>query len=61
MLHRQTSAPPLIPSGQGGGAPPVNPPPAQPTVPVSQPQPGVSFSLSFATACNLAGELKRET
>lgn len=41
MLHRQTSVPPLIPSGQGGGAPPVNPPPAQPSVPVSQPQPVV--------------------
>lgn len=42
MLHRQTSVPPLIPSGQGGGAPPVNPPPAQPSAPVSQPQPVVS-------------------
>lgn len=42
MLHRQTSAQPLIPGGQGGGAPPVNPSPAQANVPVSQPQPGVS-------------------
>ncbi|XP_075337817.1 cleavage stimulation factor subunit 2 isoform X1 [Odontesthes bonariensis] len=39
MLHRQTPVQPLIPSGQGGGAPPVNPPPAQANVPVSQPQP----------------------
>ncbi|XP_017263493.1 cleavage stimulation factor subunit 2 [Kryptolebias marmoratus] len=41
MLHRQTSVQPLVPSGQGGAAPPpVNPPPAaQPSVPVSQPQP----------------------
>ncbi|KAF7662005.1 hypothetical protein LDENG_00249210 [Lucifuga dentata] len=39
MLHRQTTVQPLIPSGQGGGAPPVNPPPPQPSVPVSQPQP----------------------
>ncbi|AWP11875.1 putative cleavage stimulation factor subunit 2-like [Scophthalmus maximus] len=39
MLHRQTTAPPLIPSAQGGGAPPVNPPPVQPNVPVPQPQP----------------------
>ncbi|XP_029020570.1 cleavage stimulation factor subunit 2 isoform X2 [Betta splendens] len=39
MLHRQTTVQPLVPSGQGGGAPPVNPPPAQSSVPVSQPQP----------------------
>uniref|UniRef100_A0A672YHN9 RRM domain-containing protein n=1 Tax=Sphaeramia orbicularis TaxID=375764 RepID=A0A672YHN9_9TELE len=39
MLHRQTTVQPLIPSGQTGGAPAVNPPPAQPSVPVSQPQP----------------------
>nr|XP_020446304.1 cleavage stimulation factor subunit 2 isoform X2 [Monopterus albus] len=39
MLHRQMTVQPLIPSGQGGGAPPVNPPPAQSSVPVSQPQP----------------------
>lgn len=41
MLHRQTTVQPLVPSGQGGGPPPVNPPPAQPSVPVSQPQPVV--------------------
>ncbi|XP_034453127.1 cleavage stimulation factor subunit 2 isoform X1 [Hippoglossus hippoglossus] len=39
MLHRQTSVQPLAPSGQSGGAPPVNPPPVQPSNPVSQPQP----------------------
>ncbi|XP_026186456.1 cleavage stimulation factor subunit 2 isoform X1 [Mastacembelus armatus] len=39
MLHRQSTVQPLIPSGQGGGAPPVNAPPVQPSVPVSQPQP----------------------
>ncbi|XP_041846753.1 cleavage stimulation factor subunit 2 isoform X2 [Melanotaenia boesemani] len=39
MLHRQTTVQPLIPSGQSGGAPPGNPPPAQPSTPVSQPQP----------------------
>ncbi|KAM4585933.1 cleavage stimulation factor subunit 2 isoform 1-T1 [Fundulus diaphanus] len=39
MLHRQTAVQPLVPSGQVGGAPPVNPP-AQPNVQqVSQPQP----------------------
>lgn len=42
MLHRQTAVQPLISSGQGAGAPPVNPPPAQPSIPVSQPQPVVS-------------------
>lgn len=63
MLHRQTSVPPLIPSGQSGGAPPVNPPPAQPSVPVSQPQPGVSFSLSLLFVIwleNSNGKLKLE-
>ncbi|XP_054453070.1 cleavage stimulation factor subunit 2 [Anoplopoma fimbria] len=39
MLHRQTPVQPLIPSGQVGGAPPVNPPSIPPSVPVSQPQP----------------------
>ncbi|XP_032383752.1 cleavage stimulation factor subunit 2 isoform X1 [Etheostoma spectabile] len=39
MLHRQTPVQPLIPSGQAGGAPPLNPPPAPPSAPVSQPQP----------------------
>lgn len=48
MLHRQTTVQPLIPSGQGGGAPPVNPPPAQPSVPVSQPQPVVSRKVFHA-------------
>ncbi|MED6286076.1 Cleavage stimulation factor subunit 2 [Characodon lateralis] len=38
MLHRQTPVQPLVPSGQVGGAPPVNPP-AQPNVQVSQSQP----------------------
>uniref|UniRef100_A0A8C6TAR1 Cleavage stimulation factor subunit 2 tau variant n=1 Tax=Neogobius melanostomus TaxID=47308 RepID=A0A8C6TAR1_9GOBI len=38
MLHRQTTVQPLVPSGQGGGAPAGNPLPAQPNVPVSQPQ-----------------------
>uniref|UniRef100_A0A3Q2UK73 Cleavage stimulation factor, 3' pre-RNA, subunit 2 n=1 Tax=Fundulus heteroclitus TaxID=8078 RepID=A0A3Q2UK73_FUNHE len=39
MLHRQTAVQPLVPGGQVGGAPPVNPP-AQPNVQqVSQPQP----------------------
>lgn len=42
MLHRQTAVQPLVSSGPAGGAPPVNQPPAQPSVPVSQPQPGVS-------------------
>uniref|UniRef100_A0A3Q4I3Y2 Cleavage stimulation factor, 3' pre-RNA, subunit 2 n=1 Tax=Neolamprologus brichardi TaxID=32507 RepID=A0A3Q4I3Y2_NEOBR len=37
MLHRQTTVQPLIPSGQGGGAPTVTSPPTQPTMPVSQP------------------------
>ncbi|XP_056138744.1 cleavage stimulation factor subunit 2 isoform X2 [Lampris incognitus] len=39
MLHRQTATQPLITSNQGGGAPAGNPPPAQPSVPISQPQP----------------------
>uniref|UniRef100_A0A672JDZ8 Cleavage stimulation factor, 3' pre-RNA, subunit 2 n=1 Tax=Salarias fasciatus TaxID=181472 RepID=A0A672JDZ8_SALFA len=39
MLHRQTATQPLIPSAQGGGAPPVNTPQTQSTVPQSQPQP----------------------
>ncbi|XP_034037625.1 cleavage stimulation factor subunit 2 isoform X2 [Thalassophryne amazonica] len=39
MLHRQAAVQPLITSGQGAGAPAANPPPAQPSVPVSQPQP----------------------
>ncbi|XP_029702971.1 cleavage stimulation factor subunit 2 isoform X2 [Takifugu rubripes] len=39
MLHRQTSVQPLISSGPAGGAPPVNPPPAQANVPPSQSQP----------------------
>uniref|UniRef100_A0A8C5H2L0 RRM domain-containing protein n=1 Tax=Gouania willdenowi TaxID=441366 RepID=A0A8C5H2L0_GOUWI len=41
MLHRQTTVQPLISStqGPGGGAPPVNPLPAQPNVASSQPQP----------------------
>ncbi|XP_037531662.1 cleavage stimulation factor subunit 2 isoform X2 [Nematolebias whitei] len=40
MLHRQTTVQPLVPSAQGGAAPPpVNPPTVQPSVPVPQPQP----------------------
>lgn len=46
MLHRQTTVQPLIPSGQTGGAPAANPPPAQPSVPVSQPQPVVTTTHS---------------
>lgn len=45
MLHRQTTVQPLVPGGQGGGAPPVNAPPAQANVPASQPQPGVSKTI----------------
>lgn len=45
MLHRQTTVQPLVPGGQGGGAPPVNAPPAQANVPASQPQPGVSKTV----------------
>ncbi|XP_029296859.1 cleavage stimulation factor subunit 2 isoform X1 [Cottoperca gobio] len=41
MLHRQTPVQPLIPIGQGGGAPPLNPPPALPSMPVPQPQQSV--------------------
>ncbi|KAM9377601.1 cleavage stimulation factor subunit 2 [Pholidichthys leucotaenia] len=37
MLHRQTAVQPLVSSGQSGAAPPVNPAPVQPSVPVSQP------------------------
>ncbi|XP_061581625.1 cleavage stimulation factor subunit 2 isoform X1 [Cololabis saira] len=47
MLHRQTAVPPLIPGVQGGGAPPVNPP-AQPAVPVSQPQPVAGMHVNGA-------------
>lgn len=48
MLHRQTTVQSLVPGGQGGGAPPVNAPPAQASVPAAQPQPGVSsHSISF--------------
>lgn len=53
MLHRQTPVQPLIPSGQGGGAPPVNPPPVQPNVPVSQPQPVVSTMLIYSCITHL--------
>lgn len=45
MLHRQSTVQPLIPAGQGGGAPPVNPPAAPSSVPVSQPQPVVSRAI----------------
>lgn len=45
MLHRQTTVQPLVSTGQGGGAPPVNVPPAQANVPASQPQPGVSETV----------------
>ncbi|XP_029368454.1 cleavage stimulation factor subunit 2 [Echeneis naucrates] len=48
MLHRQTTVQPLVPSGQVGGAPPVNPPPAQSTVPVSQPQPVPGMHINGA-------------
>ncbi|KAM9741763.1 cleavage stimulation factor subunit 2 isoform 2-T2 [Menidia menidia] len=39
MLHRQSTVQSLIPGGQGGGAPPINPAAVQANVPVSQPQP----------------------
>ncbi|XP_068182304.1 cleavage stimulation factor subunit 2 [Antennarius striatus] len=48
MLHRQASVQPLIASGQAGGAPPVNPPAVQPSVPASQPQPGPGMHVNGA-------------
>ncbi|XP_075902713.1 cleavage stimulation factor subunit 2 isoform X2 [Nelusetta ayraudi] len=48
MLHRQTTVQPLVPGGQGGGAPPVNAPPAQANVPASQPQPGPGMHVNGA-------------
>lgn len=53
MLHRQTTVQPLIPSGQGGGAPTVTSPPTQPTMPVSQPvsQPVVSRTYLLSYYC----------
>lgn len=56
MLHRQTTVQPLVSGGQGGGAPPVNAPPAQANVPAAQPQPGVSKTV-FVPETTVTGPL----